>query len=423
MSSSSKPRQPRLRASCDGCFLAKVKCSKARPICSRCLACGIECRYSPSSRAGKPKSDSSSIQTSMATDISGMSSPVSDDKGMMYSVHQSAHPLYKLETGWNTPPTSVDGSMSRTHSMSGLAMMGVDTGSAGHVDPTMATDMYSAGMPWTPPNDLSTQFVDSPAAIAAQMGHGRSHSYDFSMSASMPGWNDSTPQDMYAYTQTQMPTPGSMSATYFPSPTETPHLRSTPRTKSSSSGSVNSSGGGGSCTCFTACLQSLQALHNASTPAAPPFDLVLSLNRKAVEGCASMLSCPRCMSRSGTHTAAMLLATVIGKITSFYKNASHTYFENGTIPAAASTSTSPNALGVSLGGYTLMGEEGRWLELEILARELRKLEEVYAQFREVCSELSEDPEVSRAMIGYLGHNLGSTLEVIHHRKGGINAYT
>ncbi|KAK3378564.1 hypothetical protein B0H63DRAFT_251221 [Podospora didyma] len=407
--SSSKPRQPRLRASCDGCFLAKVKCSKARPICSRCLACGIECRYSPSSRAGKPKSDgSSSMQSSVPADMSGMS-PMSDEKGMLYSTHQSVSGLYKLETGWSTPPTSVDGGMSRSHSMSGLAMMGVDTGA---VDPTVGGDMYSASMPWTPPNDMAAQYVDSPV-MADQLGHGRSHSYDLAMSASMASWADPSAHDMYGYAQSQLPTPASMSANFFPSPTATPHMRPSPRHKTSSSGS------GGSCTCFTACLQSLQALHNASSPASPPsFDLVLSLNRKAVEGCASMLGCARCMSRSGTHTAAMLLATVIGKITSFYKNASHTYFENGAISSAAS----PTALGVSLGAYTLMGEEGRWLELEILARELRKLEEVYAQFREVCADLSEDPEVSKAMIGYLGHTLGTTLEVIHHRKGGDMHY-
>ncbi|KAK0720625.1 hypothetical protein B0H67DRAFT_484691 [Lasiosphaeris hirsuta] len=405
---SSKPRQQRLRASCDGCFLAKVKCSKARPICSRCLACGIECRYSPSSRAGKPKSDgSSNLQSSLPTDMSGLS-PGSDDKGMVYS-HQNVPGLYKLETGWHTPPTSVDGGMSRSHSMSGLALMGVETSPAGHGDSTMTGDMYSTGMPWTPPNDMASQFVESPG-MTTPMGHGRSHSYDFGMSAPMGTWPDPSTQDMYAYSHSQLPTPGTLPPNYFPSPSATPHLRPSPRHKSTSSGSGGSSG---SCTCFTACLQSLQALHNASSPASPPFDIVLSLNRKAVEGCASMLSCPRCMSRSGTHTAAMLLATVIGKITSFYKNASHTYFEPGGMAAAAS----PNALGVSLGAYTLMGEEGRWLELEILARELRKLEEVYAQFREVCADLSEDPEVSKAMIGYLGHTLGSTLEVIHHRKG------
>jgi hypothetical protein len=108
----------------------------------------------------------------------------------------------------------------------------------------------------------------------------------------------------------------------------------------------------------------------------------------------------------------MLLATVIGKITSFYKNASHIYFENGYVASPAS----PNSLGVSFGAYTLPGEEGRWIELEILARELRKLEEVYDQFRDMCADHSEDPEVSRAMIGYIGHNLGSTLEVIQNRK-------
>ncbi|KXX74404.1 Regulatory protein GAL4 [Madurella mycetomatis] len=402
---SSKPRQPRLRASCDGCFLAKVKCSKARPICSRCLTCGIECRYSPSSRAGKPKSDAtSSTQASAPPDMSGMPSPVSDDKSFMYATPQPMTGIYKLDTGWNTPPTSVDGSMSRSHSMPGLAMMGMDMNAGATADPTLAADIYSAGMPWTPPGDVAPQYVESPA-MTAHLGHGRSQSYDFTMSTSM--WGDANTPDMYGYGHAQM------AASYFPSPVPTPQqLRSGARHKSSPASSS-----GGSCTCFTACLQSLQALHNASTPAAPSFDTVLSLNRKAVEGCAAMLSCARCMSRSGTHTAAMLLATVIGKITSFYKNASHTYFEDGFVPAMGS----PNGLGATIGQYTVMSD--KWLELEILARELRKLEEVYAQFREVCADLSEDPEVSKAMIGYLGHNLGSTLEVIHHRKSDVGTYT
>lgn len=136
------------------------------------------------------------------------------------------------------------------------------------------------------------------------------------------------------------------------------------------------------------------------------------------------------MRRSGTHTAAMLLATVIGAITSFYRNASQSYFDHGgpsnviSARAIPATSRIPSAgmtgLGVTLGAYTVNSEDSRWLELEILARELRKLEEVYANFREVCSELSEDPDVSKAMIGYLGQSLGSTMQVVsHHRKGDI----
>ena len=415
MATSTKPRQPRLRASCDGCFLAKVKCSKARPICSRCLACGIECRYSPSSRAGKPKSDANSHHGHTASDMNGMS-PISDDKGMVYPAQQPVPALYKIETGWNTPPTSVDGGMSRSHSMSsGLAMLAVETSSAGPPDVNSVADMYASGMPWTPPNDMSSQMGESPVMTAAlSHNHSRSQSYDVAMSASMTNWMDPHGHDMFGYGQAQVPTPVSMAPNYFPSPSATPNLRPAPRHKSSSHGSV---GSGGSCTCFTACLQSLQALHNASSPGSPPFDLVLSLNRKAVEGCASMLACSRCMSRSGTHTAAMLLGTVIGKITSFYKSASHSYFESGAMTSAISPSSS--GLGVSLGAYHVNGEDGRWLELEILARELRKLEEVYARFREVCGDLSEDPDVSKAMLGYLGHTLGSTLEVIHHRRGDI----
>ena len=133
-----------------------------------------------------------------------------------------------------------------------------------------------------------------------------------------------------------------------------------------------------------------------------------------------MLACPKCMGRSGTHTATMLLATVIGKITSFYKDASQEYFESGSsasTPTASHHGSPGTGVGVSLGTYTLGGEDCRWVELEFLARELRKLEEVYAQFREVCADLSEDAEVSKAMIGYLGQNLGSTLEVVSTARG------
>ncbi|GAB1313852.1 hypothetical protein MFIFM68171_04062 [Madurella fahalii] len=394
----SKPRQPRLRASCDGCFIAKVKCSKARPICSRCLTCGIECRYSPSSRAGKPKSDASAssnpnTQVSAPPDTSGMPSPVSDDKSFMYAASQPMTDLYKLDTGWNTPPTSVDGGMSRSHSMSSLGMMGMMNPGAS-ADPTLTADIYTAGIPWTPPGDVASQYVESPA-MAAHLGHGRSHSYDLAMPTSM--WGDANAADMYGYGQAQM------GSSYFPNPVPVPQqIRSGLRQKSSQTGSS-----GGSCTCFTACLQSLQALHNASV--APTFDMVVTLNRKAIEGCAVMLTCARCMSRSGTHTAAMLLATVIGKIASFYKTAFHMYFEDV-----------PN-LGGSIGQFTNISD--RWLELEILARELRKLDEVYAQFRDAFANLSDDPEVSKAMIGYLNSNIGSTLEVIQHRKSDGGTYT
>ncbi|KAF3058201.1 hypothetical protein GL218_05820 [Daldinia childiae] len=112
----------------------------------------------------------------------------------------------------------------------------------------------------------------------------------------------------------------------------------------------------------------------------------------------------------------MLLVTVISKITSFYKAASNSYFDAGSM--GMTQNNLGNNVGVSFGVYQLNGEDGKWLELEILARELRKLEEVYSRFRDVVyTDYSDIPEVTKAMIGYLGQNLGSTLEVISHRKG------
>ncbi|KAF9881982.1 hypothetical protein CkaCkLH20_00018 [Colletotrichum karsti] len=346
-------------------------------------------------------------------------SPIMDEKNMMFAQHPGG--MYKMEPGWHTP-NSMEGAMTRNPSISsGLALLGVDdTTPRDRQDHT--SDMYGGAMPWTPPNDFSGAPYPDMTMATAHMGphHSRSQSMDMAMTAHMAPWGDATQPDglmqhdgLMQYGAMQ--TPNTMAAAaYFPSPSTTPNMRPAVRHKSSNSG------GGGSCTCFTVCLQSLQALHNASSPSTPPFDLVLSLNRKAVEGCAAMLSCARCMSRSGTHTAAMLLATVIGKITSFYKNASHTYFDNGMLQQTVNQLSPGGGLGVSLGAYTLGGEDGRWLELEILNRELRKLEEVYAQFREVCADLSEDPEVSKAMIGYLGHSLGTTLEVVSHRKGDMS---
>src|SRR6185437_5570380 len=95
MSTPAKQRQPKLRQSCDGCFLAKVKCSKARPICSRCLSVGLDCRYSPSSRAGKVKSDTSSAASHTVAELT-----VCLPEEPSYTL---AHPndMYPLDSQWS----------------------------------------------------------------------------------------------------------------------------------------------------------------------------------------------------------------------------------------------------------------------------------------------------------------------------------
>ncbi|KAL2023148.1 hypothetical protein VTK56DRAFT_3754 [Thermocarpiscus australiensis] len=386
-----KSDEPRLRASCDACFSAKVKCSKTKPVCSRCLTCGSPCNYSPCLRSGRAKSAQSS-STATPPGLQGI----------------SAMPAQQ--------PMPV--------ALTDLSPMAHDVGmtAAGYLDPTVSAAMYPPGTTLTASSDMSAQFVD-PSVITTPLSHGRSNSYDSIASLASTGipsapsvqsWTDQLTPDVYAYGPTQMsppgnlpspvsvpPQPGSMPIDYFPDPAATFQLGS-PVPSHLALPST-----GGYCTCFTACLQSLQALHNASTPEAPSLDLILSLNRKAVEGCASMLSCARCLGRSGTHTAAMLLATVMGKVTSFYKIAFYTYFDGGGVSRNGTT------------GTRLLREGGsRWVELEILTGELKKLQEVYGLFREVCGELSESDYVSRAIASFLHHDVGSMLEVIEGISSG-----
>ena len=49
------PRQPKLRASCDACGAAKLKCDRTRPQCGRCRPLGITCVYGVSRKMGKPR--------------------------------------------------------------------------------------------------------------------------------------------------------------------------------------------------------------------------------------------------------------------------------------------------------------------------------------------------------------------------------
>src|SRR3569833_898212 len=92
----------------------------------------------------------------------------------------------------------------------------------------------------------------------------------------------------------------------------------------------------------------------------------------------------------------MLLSTLIGKVVSFYKDASQRCNE--------STDTHVTQLGpvpITFGAYHVNSEDGKWLELEILARETRKLEEIYKVFRDSCSGMIADPVLSRAVIGHI----------------------
>ncbi|KFY25112.1 hypothetical protein V493_04827 [Pseudogymnoascus sp. VKM F-4281 (FW-2241)] len=405
---SNKTHLQRLRASCDGCFFAKVKCSKTRPICSRCLACGTDCKYSPSLRVGKPGIDrqisNSNVDASAADrDTNGDKALHSrfafDSQAMPIATDKKKNLVFRFDRNFPVSSESADEKREDFYS--------ANTTASGHNDalldaydlglPPSTTELFEPSLPWAPiffneldnavfQNDQGTMmsWPNSPGAVPQL--------------CSFSPWFDSQPLNL--------PFPPRKNAE-LPSPDAVPNTNSPPDRRTNSK--ISSS----PCNCFTTCLQSLQALHNHSstTRLVSAFDTALTINRKAVEGCASMLACSDCFSKSGSNTTTMLLATIMEKILSFYQAASQTEF-SGTTGADAQ---------MSIGSYRVANEDSHWFRNEILWRELRKLEELFGRFREVCGRNERDKNVGvySTLLGHLSKGLKTAYEELRMQQSSV----
>ena len=87
-------RVTKLRESCDSCLVAKVKCSKTRPVCTRCLANGAACGYSPSSRAGRKNRNAAVSESSKPS--SRFEKASAADEGPSPTSSSFLHPLHPM---------------------------------------------------------------------------------------------------------------------------------------------------------------------------------------------------------------------------------------------------------------------------------------------------------------------------------------
>ncbi|KFZ18302.1 hypothetical protein V501_01294 [Pseudogymnoascus sp. VKM F-4519 (FW-2642)] len=392
---SNKTRLQRFRASCDGCFFAKVKCSKTRPICSRCLTCGTDCKYSPSLRIGKPSTDrrisNSNINTSAVAD---RNTNVDEASHSRFAFDSQAMPIATDKK--NTSLGSANGNREQLSSANTTAshrndalLDAYDLGL-----PPNTTELFDPSLPWTPISQIE---FDNPVV---QNDQGTMMSCPKYLGAVpqlnlISPWSDSQSSNLLFHPRTNAELPSPNSSLDANSP---PDCRTNAKISSPS------------CNCFTTCLQSLQALHNHSstTRLASAFDMALTINRKAVEGCASMLACRECVPKSGSNTTTMLLATIMEKILSFYQVALQGGF-GGTTRADTQ---------MPIGSYRVANEDGRWLSNEILWRELRKLEELFGRFREVCgrNERDRDAGICSTLLGHLSKNLNIAYEELRMGK-------
>lgn len=386
--SSTHSHNPKLRASCDTCFLAKVKCSKARPMCSRCLAFGAECNYSPSSRAGKPKSEHKGGRHSKKH------RSTSDDSAIFSSAEYSPPPLhidtedqtsYFPEADWSPGPASEADSYETHRFMSPSLMPIFCDQSSSESNSASSADAYDSYPYWT---------HTSPAYITSPYIHNVDYFppddiTDSSMSPTTP-WVDSSNSYPFSNSEPCDPRLGSNPNLFM----DECLARTT------------------SCNCFNACLEALQTLHNFNAvPTASSFDVVLTVNQKAMEICSTTLHCSICNSRSGSNHHTMLLGTILGRIILIYQDASRDYFGPASEPGSA-------PLPLTFGVYRVASEDIRWMQLVIILRDLKKFKGLLTRFQKAAkgSGAGEDVEMHRAVTNRLYQSLNLTCHALKKHK-------
>ena len=403
------PKMAKLRESCDSCLLAKVKCSKTRPMCGRCLANGTICAYSPSSRAGRKH------RNAAATGPAKTPARYNKAEETVNDTFRSSPPCVRIPYSINGYDGDPDFSasciydpdqLSPRHSMTKNRLLmapvqgletpdlppnppyGDDIVDGLQFPPPKFTDS-TARLPFHDPTEAKSSInqawsVHETPYVAVTPFQNPNEINPFDPSLSSPSSDEATPQDL--------------ARSYEP----------------------YCGGSKSQCDCFALCIQALQVLHNhswlpASTePDGLPFDVVLTINREALRGCGAMLDCVKGVSKTGSSIATMLLGTIFGKIISLYGAAC--LFRFG--PA----SDSQAAVRLAYGAYILTGEDRRLLEMEIIIRELKMVENVFTiyqeRFRSVEAEKDES-SVYHALTGYLEKNLHYILGFLQSRKGGI----
>ena len=407
---STVPKTTKLRESCDSCLLAKVKCSKGRPVCRRCLTNGAHCGYSPSSRAGRKhrnmtgtdpaKNRAQHPQAKETVKDASRDSP--RDARNPYSVHdRDSRPNFSASSVRTPDRPSPSNSMMENRLLA-TQLQRFEPPDL-HLNPLLGDDLGDC-LQFSP----SPFFSDHGARLASPKPINVK-------SPNNQAWPiNGTP--VLAVPSSQNP------------------VEMTPFDPSFSSGSsdglvpqdlgrgleTNRDSFEAQCDCFAACIQALQALHShswlsASTgPGGLPFDVVLTMNREALKGCGGMLDCVKCVSKTGSSISTMLLGTIFGKIISLYGAAC--LFRFG--PA----SDSQAAVRLAYGAYTLTGEDRRLLEMEIIIRELQKVESVLIMYQERFRNAEAEKDESSvydALTGYLEKNLHYILDFLHSRKGGF----
>ncbi len=301
-------KQPKLRASCDGCGASKLKCDRGLPECERCVAHSIPCVYGVSRKMGKPRRDGQQTKSIVVTAI--------DDLGRTGSATGSTPGRGTGATHLAAGGATEQPSPSVTVAAGNIAATTCDLEGLDDVDLGVLTGLYRQDghhQPWPglPASFPALDFIDW-ASIA---DHAGAHD-DVAFSATSLHFSGPIPNTP----EIESPDVRSHSSAGTPAtqPAATPHSSSETSGQPSTAGSIQ--GGGHDCTPEAYdILRTLSSLdRHLGTGSAPcGLDHVLRLNRKASEQLDRLLACPCARSPH----LALLYVSIIARILNWYHQA------------------------------------------------------------------------------------------------------
>ncbi|KAL9596552.1 MAG: hypothetical protein Q9219_005730 [cf. Caloplaca sp. 3 TL-2023] len=391
------------RASCDGCYQAKVKCTKERPICPRCKNLGLNCKYSPSQRAGK--AHNTKIQALQASKAPEWSSTCS--KGII----GSSQPTTILPAPTDVLPQQQWG---------------------------LGTSLQPKGSyPSYPPQIETSMTVDSPGSALPML-------QDLDDINLLVPWQDYLPNiDKEQQSLIQNPTELGDFANVTTAADDTSPI-STPISWASKD--LELLPPSVSCNCISSLAQAIQAM-SQSQPSAhpthppPALETVLSDSKAVVSYGETLLQCP-C---SDDSTSIMLFSALTAKHLSFYAATTstlHTTTTSTSMSTGTSTTTTANSLHPDLitppssstssppfpttvgssrlhiGTYTLDAEGEERLRVKIMMMQLQKLGALLAKFQHKFSSLpvGYEGQTYETMMGFLMTRLREAMERLRRLK-------
>ena len=322
-----------LRDSCHNCYKAKVKCSKTKPECERCINRGYRCVYLPSRRRGRTKAmsgrrTSQSSPTPSHRDSLDCSSQcgsimLPDDLDLSKTLpHRSKYPASDFPA-----LDTLNGSSSSPIDFFAVPESAPSLFSEPDISPSQDFFGTNFGMPGFPLSASANPGLFTPPASAQGTPEGRK-------------------QNMFS--------PESIMA----------HLSSL------------------QCDCLSQCLEALNILYrpSASLDCTPSFDLIMTMNTWATSQCSSTLNCMKCFSQGGNSSLAMLLGTLLIKILAYYQAAVlGTSVQRDNNPTRSTLESSP----------VDAGAEQR-LKLDILRPELQRLQPLLGRFNDLCDRVRDE---------------------------------